>query len=58
MLATILGPMFLADPRDPEQGRTTMLVLLGIQLTSYMWYAVAAGAAAKVLSDAGWKLAA
>jgi hypothetical protein len=58
VLASLVWAMFIADPRDPAQGRTVMLVLLGIQLVSYIWYAVAAGAAAKVLGDAGWKYAA
>jgi hypothetical protein len=55
VLATIVWAMFFADPRDPEQGRTTMVVLLLVQLASYIWYALAAGGAAKVLGDAGWK---
>lgn len=47
--------LFIADPRQPGEGSTTLLVLIGIQLASYVWYAVAAGAAARVLGDAGWK---
>lgn len=55
VLATIVWAMFFADPRAPEEGRATMMALLVVQLASYIWYALAAGAAAKVLGDAGWK---
>ena len=58
VLGTLIWALFIANPRDPAQGRTGMFVLLGIQLASYVWYAVAAGAAAKVLGDSGWKYAA
>ena len=58
VLGTLTWAMFIANPRDPTQGRTGMFVLLAIQLASYVWYAIAAGAAAKVLGDTGWKYAA
>lgn len=57
VLGTLIWAMFSANSREPAQGRTTMFVLMGIRLASYLWYAVAAGAAAKVLGDAGWKYA-
>jgi 1,4-dihydroxy-2-naphthoate octaprenyltransferase len=58
VLGTLLWAMFISNPRDPTQGRSTMFVLMGIQLASYVWYAVAAGAAARVLGEAGWKYSA
>lgn len=54
-LASLFWALFIAGPQEPGTMSTTTLTLLFVQLVSYVWYAVAAGAAARVLGDAGWK---
>jgi hypothetical protein len=54
-LATIFWTLFITGPEAPAEMSTTTIVLLLIQFGTYVWYAVAAGGAAKVLGDAGWK---
>jgi len=58
VLASLFWTLFIAGPQPPGSMSTTTMVLLAIQLAAYLWYAVAAGAAAKILGDAGWKYAA
>ena len=56
VLGTMLWAMFVTGP-SPDAGSgvaQASLVLVLVQLASYVWYAVAAGAAAKVLGDPGW----
>ena len=56
--ANLIWILFIATP-SPGGGRfepsVTLGVLLVFQLVFFVWYAVAAGAAAKALGDAGWK---
>jgi hypothetical protein len=47
--------LFIATPEQMTQSDPTMLTMSSIQLASYVWYAIAAGGAAKVLGDKGWK---
>ena len=47
--------LFIASPEQMSQTDPTMLTMSAIQFASYVWYAVAAGGAAKVLGDKGWK---
>lgn len=57
VIGTLLWAMFVAGP-DVDAGSGVAqagLILLLLRLASYVWYAFAAGAAAKVLGDAGWK---
>ena len=53
VLASLFWVLFVVGP-DAEASGTT-LTLVAIQLAAYVWYAIAAGAAAKILGDAGWK---
>ena len=55
LAATILWVLFLAGPGEATETSATSLVLMAVQFACYIWYAVAAGGAAKVLSDTGWK---
>jgi hypothetical protein len=57
LFATMLWTYFLA-PTDADglpQVSAVSVVLSLIQLGCYVWYAIAAGAAARTLGDAGWK---
>ncbi|MEO7135443.1 MAG: hypothetical protein ABI024_14620 [Vicinamibacterales bacterium] len=59
VLAMICWMIFVATP-DPEATTSIStggvgLVLLVIQFACYVWYAVAAGGAAKALGEPGWK---
>jgi hypothetical protein len=56
-LATIIWAFYLADKGSAGklQPSVTAGVLLLLQLGFYVWYAVAAGAAAKALGESGWK---
>jgi hypothetical protein len=56
-LATILWVFYVADkgPAGKLQPGVAAGVLLLLQLGFYVWYAVAAGAAAKALGESGWK---
>jgi len=56
-LATLGFMLFLATPRAGGvfEPVSVWLLLVAIQLGFYIWYAVAAGAAAKALGEAGWK---
>ena len=47
--------MFLATPEDVESPGGTGLVLLLFQMAAYVWFAIAAGQAAKLLGDSAWK---
>ena len=47
--------LFIATPEQMTPTDPTMLTMSGIQLASYVWYAIAAGGAARVLGDTGWK---
>ena len=47
--------LFMATPEQMTPTDPTMLTMSGIQLASYVWYAIAAGGAARVLGDTGWK---
>lgn len=49
--------LFFASPSPGGriQPSLTLLLLVLFQLVCFVWYAVAAGAAAKALGDAGWK---
>ena len=53
--AVWIWTLFIAGPSTAATPDTTTLVLLAIQFACYVWYGVAAGGAAKVLGDAGWK---
>jgi hypothetical protein len=57
LLASTVWTLFVADrSRDGGLELTlTGILLLVAQLAAYVWYAIAAGAAARVLGDAGWK---
>lgn len=55
VVAVIVWLMFLAGPREAEEASGTTVVLMLLQFASYVWYAIAAGGAAKVLGDSGWK---
>ncbi|HJR60881.1 MAG TPA: hypothetical protein VJ813_15835 [Vicinamibacterales bacterium] len=54
VLASIFWTLFIATPASANWS-VTALVLAVVQLGCYVWYAVAAGGAARVLGDAGWK---
>ncbi len=56
-LASTVWTLFVANttPDGGPELTTTGAVLLVAQLAAYVWYAIAAGAAARVLGDAGWK---
>ena len=56
-LATILWMFYIADKGAAGrlQPGAAAGVLLLLQLGFYVWYAVAAGAAAKALGESGWK---
>lgn len=57
-LAGILWSMFFAKVRPDGQGLEPSLlpfVILVFQICFYVWYARAAGAAATLLGDKGWK---
>ena len=46
--------LFIASPEQMNTTNPTMLTMSAIQLASYVWYAIAAGGAARVLGDKGW----
>jgi len=57
VIGTMLWAMFVQGP-DTDAGSGVAqagLILALLQFAFYVWYAFAAGAAAKVLGDAGWK---
>ena len=55
-LATLGFMLFIATPRAGVFEPVLLwLLLVAVQLGFYIWYAVAAGAAAKALGEAGWK---
>ena len=56
-LATLIFMLFIATPRPGGlfEPVSVWLLLVAVQLGFYIWYAVAAGAAAKALGEAGWK---
>lgn len=56
-LATLVWMFFLAptDESGLPQVTGVSVVLALFQLGCYVWYAIAAGAAARTLGDAGWK---
>lgn len=55
--ASLIWMLFLASPLPGGrfEPSLTLLLLVLFQFACFVWYAVAAGAAAKVLGDAGWK---
>lgn len=57
VLGTLFWTLFVAGPSpDAASGLAQTGLLIGLlQFAFYIWYAVSAGAAAKVLGDAGWK---
>lgn len=55
VLATIFWMLFVATPEAAASPSGTGLGLLAIQFACYVWYAVAAGGAARALGDPGWK---
>ena len=57
VIGTLLWAMFVAGPSpDAESGiARTGVVLVLLQVAFYIWYAIAAGGAAKVLGEAGSK---
>jgi len=54
VMAVVFWTMFIATPEDVASPGPTGLVLLAIQLTAYVWFAVAAGQAARVLGEPAW----
>jgi hypothetical protein len=54
LLASLFWMLFVVGPEDAGKSTTTIVVLC-LQFAAYIWYAIAAGAAAKILGDAGWK---
>lgn len=57
VIGTLLWAMFVAGPpSEAASGAASAgLVLVLLQFASYIWYAISAGGAAKVLGEAGWK---
>jgi hypothetical protein len=55
--AQLIWMLFIASPAPGGriQPSVTLGLLVLFQLVFFVWYAVAAGAAAKALGDAGWK---
>jgi hypothetical protein len=57
VVGTLVWALFIAGPA-PDAGSgsgMTATGLLLVQLGAYIWYAISAGGAARVLGDAGWK---
>ena len=57
VLGTIFWTLFVAGP-SPDAGSgvaQTGLIIGVLQFAFYIWYAISAGRAAKVLGDPGWK---
>lgn len=57
VLGTIFWTLFVAGP-SPDAGSgvaQTGLIIGVLQFAFYIWYAISAGRAAKVLGDTGWK---
>ena len=57
LLTNVIWLLFVARPTPAGGIEPSLagLLLVPVQLGFYVWYAVSAGAAAKVLGDAGWK---
>ena len=57
VIGTVLWAMFVAGPSpEAESGIAKTGLFIGlVQFVFYVWYAVSAGGAAKVLGEAGWK---
>lgn len=56
VLASIFWGLFVADTSSGvAEPVAVTLLLLALQIGFYVWYAIAAGAAAKVLGESGWK---
>ena len=57
LLTSIIWLLFVARPTPAGGIEPSLagLLLVPLQLGFYLWYAMSAGAAAKVLGDAGWK---
>ena len=55
--ASLTWMLFIASPLPGGrfEPSLTLALLVLFQFGCFVWYAVAAGAAAKVLGDAGWK---
>src|SRR5437870_5641413 len=56
-LASIFWTFFIAEriPGGSIKPTWVFALLALVQLATYVWYAVASGAAAKALGEAGWK---
>ena len=56
LAGTVVWYMFIATPAPDGKltASATALVLTAFQYACYIWYAIAAGAAAKALGDRGW----
>jgi hypothetical protein len=54
-LASLFWTLFIASPEQARTPDGVGLVLAVVQFGSYVWYAMAAGGAAKVLGDPGWR---
>lgn len=57
LMANIIWTFFIAErtPTGTVEMTTTGLALVVLQLGLYVWYAIAAGAAATAIGDNGWK---
>lgn len=55
LAVSLIWMLFIAGPEPAANPSGITLALLGLQFACYIWYAIAAGGAAKVLGDAGWK---
>jgi hypothetical protein len=57
VVSSVLWAMFLSPTVAAGNTRAAgaALLLLAAQICLFIWYAVSAGAAARVLGDAGWK---
>jgi hypothetical protein len=57
LLTSTIWTLFIArkSPTGSPEPVSIAVVLLVLQVGSYLWYAIAAGAAAKILGDSGWK---
>ena len=59
LAASLIWMLFIASPAPGGrfEPSLTLLLLVVFQFACFVWYAIAAGAAAKALGDAGWKYA-
>ena len=52
---SVVWLLFIASPEQVTPRNPTMQTLGAIQYATYIWYAMAAGGAARILGDKGWK---